>query len=48
MLGSEGTESLGSKDTVERPDDVVALCGVGALSGKYAGEGERVEMFAQL
>ena len=43
MLGSEGTKSLRSKDAIERPDDVEALCGVGALSGKYAGEGERVE-----
>ena len=48
MLGSEGTKSLRSKDAIERPDNVEALCGVGALSGKCAGEGERVEMFAQL
>ena len=43
MPGSEGTKSLGSKDAIERPDDVQALCGVGALSCKYAGEGERVK-----
>ena len=48
MLGSEGTKSLRSKDAIERPDDVEALCGVGALSGKYAEEGERVAMLAQL
>ena len=38
MPGSEGTKSLGSKDAIERPEDIGTLCGVEALSGKYAGE----------